>query len=87
MLETRPTNSIDIIRWTDTSVLVADCLTKAMREDFLMKVLDTNLWNNAQTAEARAVEARKQEMRSKTRISEPESDWASEPEPDNVETP
>ena len=38
--------------------MACDCLTKRMREDFLQKFIDTNLWNYAQTAEAKATKAR-----------------------------
>ena len=44
--------------------MVADCLTKIMKEDFLVQVLLTNHWNYMQTAEAKAVKVRKQTQRS-----------------------
>ena len=74
MLDERAKNPTDILKWIDTSVMVADCLTKAMREDFMRKVLDTNFWNYEQTAEAKAIKARKQAQRSlkKSQVSEPE---------------
>ena len=54
--------------------MVADCLTKAMKETYLLSVLDSNVWNYRQTEEARATKSRKQLQRSKTREddSEPE---------------
>ncbi len=52
MLEERPTNPADVIKWIDTKVMIADCLTKAMKEDYLQKVLEENYWSFAQTEEA-----------------------------------
>ena len=49
----------DMCRWIDTTVMSCDCLTKAMPEDYLMKILDTNSWNVAQTTEAKATKLRK----------------------------
>ena len=49
----------DKCRWIDTTVMSCDCLTKSMPEDFLMNILDTNVWNVAQTTEAKAVKLRK----------------------------
>jgi hypothetical protein len=65
-LEDRPLEPTDIVRWVDTSVMVADCLTKAMREEFLLRVLESNLWDFAQPESAREVKLRKQQQRSKT---------------------
>ena len=64
LLEDKPDNPSDTLKWIDTSVMVADCLTKAMRDDYLMQVLKTNRWNYEQTAEAKAAKARKQAQRS-----------------------
>ena len=66
MLEDKPNHPTNIIRWIDTTVMLADCLTKAMRDTYLMEVIKTNVWNFAQTEEAKRVEARKQEQRRKT---------------------
>ena len=38
--------------------MACDCLTKEMSGDFLLQILDTNVWNVAQTAEAKAVKIR-----------------------------
>ena len=62
MLELKPPNPSDSISWIDTLVMVADCLTKAMRDDYLMNVLQTNVWNFVQTAEAKASKTRKSEQ-------------------------
>ena len=67
MLELKPPNPSDIIRWIDTLVMVADCLTKAMRDDYLKSVLETNTWNFVQTAEAKAIKTRKSEQRARKR--------------------
>jgi hypothetical protein len=64
-LEDKPEQPTDHIRWIDTEVMVADCLTKAMREDFLRKVLDTNVWNFAQPDSAKATKQKKQMQRKK----------------------
>ena len=47
--------------------MVADCLTKAMRDDYLMNVLQTNVWNFVQTEEAKAIKTRKSEQRARKR--------------------
>ena len=52
--------------------MVADCLTKAMKDTFLMSVLNRNRWNFQQTDEARAIKERKQLQRSKTTRDDPE---------------
>ena len=39
--------------------MACDCLTKSMPEDFLQKILDTNVWNVAQTEDAKAIKLRK----------------------------
>ncbi len=44
--------------------MVCDCLTKNMRDDFMMKVLKANHWDFEQTAEAKEVKAKKQLQRS-----------------------
>ena len=41
--------------------MAADFLTKLMKEDFLVSIIESNLWNSAQTAEAKAVKLRKSE--------------------------
>ena len=73
MLEEKPQHPTDIVRWIDTAVMVADSLTKQMRSTFLLDVLTTNVWDFAQTDEARATKARKQQQRRrKPEDSEPE---------------
>ena len=49
----------DKCRWIDTTVMSCDCLTKAMPEDYLVNILDTNTWNVAQTTGAKATKLRK----------------------------
>ena len=46
--------------------MIADCLTKQMREDELQQVLDLSYWDFTQTDEAKAVQARKRAQRRKT---------------------
>ena len=67
MLELKPPKPSDTIRWIDTLVMVADCLTKAMRDDYLTSVLETNVWNFVQTEEAKAIKTRKSEQRARKR--------------------
>jgi hypothetical protein len=67
LLESKPPNPSDILKWIDTNVMVVDCLTKAMREDFLLQVLRTNVWNFVQTEEAKEIKARKQAQRSQSK--------------------
>ena len=49
----------DKCRWIDTTVMSCDCLTKSMPEDYLVKILDTNLWDVSQSTEAKATKLRK----------------------------
>ena len=49
----------DKCRWIDTTVMSCDCLTKSMPEDYLVKILDTNLWDVSQSIEAKATKLRK----------------------------
>ena len=51
----------DVCRWIDTTVMAADCLTKLMKEDFLQDIIESNIWNSAQTASAKATKVRKAE--------------------------
>ncbi len=66
-LEERCADPTDIIRWIDTTVMVADCLTKLMKGDFLQLVVDANLWNFEQAVEARTVRLKKQIQRRRTK--------------------
>jgi hypothetical protein len=66
-LEEKPAEPTDVIRWIDTSVMVADCLTKMMRDDLLDQVLADNHWDFSQSAEAKETKARKQTQRSRVR--------------------
>ena len=61
LLEELPSDDerTDKCRWIDTTVMSCDCLTKAMPEDYLVAILDTNVWNVAQTVEAKATKLRK----------------------------
>ena len=70
----------DYCCWVDTSVMVADCLTKLMNEDFFHSVMQTGIWNYAQTAEAKAIKLRKAEGVQR-RKAERKAVSDSEPEP------
>ena len=62
-LEDKPELLSDLCRRIDTTVMVADCLTKSMKEDF---VVQKNEWCYRQGDEAKAVKLRKQLQRRKT---------------------
>jgi hypothetical protein len=63
LLEELPTDEerTDFCRWIDTTVMACDCLTKEMSEDFLQEIIETNIWNMAQTALAKSIKVRKSE--------------------------
>ena len=63
MLEEKPKNPTDVIDWIDTTILVADCLAKAMKETYLMNVLNTNEWDQRQTEQAEEDKARRSYLR------------------------
>ena len=69
-LEDKPPQPTDFIRWVDTEVMAADCLTKSMKETYLMEVLDTNTWNFEQTLLAKSIKLKKQQQRRKTEFVE-----------------
>ena len=46
-------------RSEQTDVMSCGCLTKSMPEDYLVRILETNVWNVAQTADAKATKLRK----------------------------
>ena len=56
----QPAESTDIVRWIDTAVMPADPLTKAMSDEFLQNILDTNVWNFAQPEDSKAEKIKKQ---------------------------
>ena len=66
-LEERRADPTGSMRWIDTTVMVADCLTKLLKGDFLHIVVDTNIWNFRQPAEARSVKLKKQIQRRRTK--------------------
>ena len=39
--------------------MACDCLTKAMDETYLLRIIESNHWDVAQTEEAKAIKARK----------------------------
>ena len=73
-LDEKAENPTDVLKWIRNIVIVTDRLTKAMPEDLMRRVLDTNYWNYEQTDEAETIKARKQAQRSmmKKQVSEPE---------------
>ena len=58
MLESKPHDPTDVVKWIHTTIMAVDCLTKLMREDFFLSVLDSNVWNFAQNVEAKANKAK-----------------------------
>ena len=56
----------DICKWIDTHVMLADCLTKGMKEDYLIEVMCRNYWNFKQPDFAKQAKADKQEKRRET---------------------
>ena len=64
-LEDKPELLSDLCRRIDTAVMVADCLTKSMKEDF---VVEKNEWCYRQGDETKAVKLRKQLQRRKTSL-------------------
>ena len=63
LLEEHPPLSqrTDVCRWVDTTVMAADCLTKMMKETFLLDIIEKNWWDSTQTQEAKAIKLRKAE--------------------------
>ena len=61
--DTIPKNPTDIIRWVDTARMIADPLTKEMKDPLLQHVLDTNIWSFKQTDEDKEVKTRKSAYR------------------------
>ena len=80
-LEEKPKKPSDTVKWIDTAVMIADCLTKQMEEDALHAVVTSNVWNFEQTTEAKATKQRKQAQRRKTQAEEEEGEL-NELEPD-----
>ena len=66
------TDSGDIIRWVDTSRMLADCLTKSMKCDVLREVLATGFYDMTPTKESverkRISQACRQKQRANTQL-------------------
>ena len=75
-----PMNPTDICRWIDTLVMIADPLTKAMKCDELMRVLNTNYWCWAQPENAKQIKQKKQAQR---RVAKDKKQAADEPKVDS----
>ena len=75
LLEERPMDLTDVCQWIDTTVMVADCLTKLMKDDFLLNVLRTNRWNSAQTEDARNTKQRKNDQAKVRKAERQADDW------------
>ena len=64
LLEDKPDDPTDVLRWIDTATMVADCLTKAMKDLALNLVLYSNTWSWQQTQDMKDIKTRKQMQRS-----------------------
>ena len=59
----KPSTPTDEIRWIDTDVMPADCLTKAMDTEFLTKILHENKWDTSQPHASKLKKQAKSESR------------------------
>ncbi len=50
----------DVVRWIDTSTMPSDCLTKYMKPDRLMDMLQTGTLDLVATAQSLLIKMRKQ---------------------------
>ena len=57
----------DYPRWIDTSVMIADPLTKTMKPDVLVKVFSTGIFDMRATPESLAIKEKTRQARQKTR--------------------
>ena len=53
----------DRVVWIDTTVQLADCLTKSMEPDFLLEMMEKNFYDTEATADAKAAKSRKAMLR------------------------
>ena len=57
----------DVLKWVDTHVMAADCLTKIMKDTFLQRILNTGRWCISQPEIGRAQKEQKQQYRAAKR--------------------
>ena len=62
-----PARPTDLLRWIDTHVMAADCLTKPMSDAFLQSILDTGIWDVKQPELGRMQKEKKASQRSAKR--------------------
>ena len=55
------------VRWIDTSCMVVDCLTKRMRLDVLVNLIETGILSLKATPESQLLKLRKQKLRAAKR--------------------
>ena len=79
LLEERPPDQMDMCKWIDTSVMLADSLTKLMKEEYLLKVLNENWWNYEQPEFAKELKAKKSQQRRKVSDNSDVADYLDEP--------
>jgi hypothetical protein len=63
LYDSLPDTPTDICHWIDTTIMIADPLTKAMKSTEMMTALDTNFWCWTQPEDAKATKAKKQIQR------------------------
>ena len=59
----------DILKWIDTTVMLVDCFTKLMRDDYLKKCLEENYWDYVQTDAAKELNRRRKVSRANSKRS------------------
>lgn len=67
-LEGKPREPTDLVRWIDTTVMVVDCLTKAIRDDLLVNDVSNNQWESEQSDEAKRVKQRRRMQHGKQHL-------------------
>ena len=53
----------DTVRWIDTTCMVVDCLIKRMRQDLMIRLMDSGVLCLTATAESQLLKLRKQKLR------------------------
>ena len=86
MRSCQTTNACNICRWIDTSVLIADCLTKKMKATNLWPAMHGKL-DLAPTPESSLIKMRKQKLRRKTAQPDPQDGAEDEVADDDVTPP
>ena len=73
--ELLPENAAEnAVRWIDTSCMVVDCLTKRMRPDLMIRLMDSGVLCLTATAESQLLKLRKQKLRAQRKAQCTEDD-------------